>query len=127
MGTYQQPQPTLQRPLLPNHHYHHYHEVRCLPRLLPSWPCHGPGRWRRRYSHGCRGHGHGTRRLARHGRHQDHHRHLYQDRRAEHQLEEGRCAHPTIPTVIPTVVPTTTPVSFIGYADWTSAASSLTP
>lgn len=33
----------------------------------------------------------------------------------------------TIPTVIPTVVPTTTPVSFIGYADWTSAASSLTP
>jgi hypothetical protein len=33
----------------------------------------------------------------------------------------------TIPTVIATVVPTTTPVSFIGYADWTSDASSLTP
>merc|ERR1712183_242135 len=42
-------------------------------------------------------------------------------------LRKGVVRITTIPTVIPTVVPTTTPVSFIGYADWTSAASSLTP
>merc|ERR1711879_922393 len=96
MGTHQLPQQTaalssaLYSPTI--HHYHHY-EVRCLPRLLPARPCHGHGQRQRRYSHGCGRHGHGTSRLARHGRHQDHHHHLHQDRRAEHQFEEGRCAH----------------------------------
>merc|ERR1712183_128693 len=124
-SNHSKPQP-LQRPLLSNHHYHH-HEVRCLPRLLPARPCHGHGQRQRRYSHGCGATATGL--VASPGTDVTKTITITSTKTVEQNtnLRKGVVRITTTPTVIPTVVPTTTPVSFIGYADWTSAASSLTP